>query len=319
MSRRFVAVIGTVNHDVIVDRDGGVRESLGGILYNAMALGALLEGSGIGVRLIGRLGEEHRREAARVLAPFPHVETGTLIADPAGTNESRLDYSGGGDRQETVGWHVAPLSVADLASARGAAAVLVNMISGEDLAPETAEALAGLAPGRRFLDVQALARTREVPRRNRIVPGGPRWARAFAVVRGNEEEIAHLGGVPADADEAAARLLEWGTEEVVVTRAERGSTRFAPGAARLDVPSAPCARPVDPTGCGDSFLSALVAAHLLGLDPEAALRLASFVSAEVLAASGLPALTSLRGVRQRAAAALGDVRIASSWPRRAAG
>lgn len=302
MSDPFVAVIGTVNHDVIVDVDGAVRESLGGILYNAMALGALLEGSGISARLIGRLGAEHRLAAALALAPFPHVDASTLIADPAGTNESRLDYSGGGERQETVGWKVAPLSVADLAPAEGARAVLVNMISGADLDADTAEELSRLSSGRRFLDVQALVRTQEVPRRNRVVPDGERWARAFHVIRGNEEEVAHLAGIPGDADAAAERLLAWGTEEVWVTRAERGSTRFVE-THRLDVPAASCTRPLDPTGCGDSFLSALVAGQLLGLTPESAARLAAITAAEVLALSGLASLTALRGVRERAGSA----------------
>lgn len=302
MSHPFVAVIGTVNHDVIVDVDGAVRESLGGILYNAMALGALLEGTGFSARLIGRLGAEHRLEAARVLAPFPHVNAASLITDPAGTNESRLDYSGGGERQETVGWKVAPLSVADLAPAAGARAVLVNMISGTDLDADAAEELARLSNGRRFLDVQALVRTQEVPRRNRVVPDGERWARAFHVIRGNEEEIAHLAGIPGDADAAAERLLAWGSEEVWVTRAQRGSTRFVE-THRLDVPAAACARPVDPTGCGDSFLSALVAGHLLGLPPEGTARLAAFTAAEVLALSGLASLASLRGIRDRAGSA----------------
>jgi sugar/nucleoside kinase (ribokinase family) len=158
-----------------------------------------------------------------------------------------------------------------------------------------------------------------VPRRNRVVPDGERWARAFHVIRGNEEEIAHLGGLPGDADAAAGRLLAWGTEEVYVTRAERGATRFArpaalAGPARLDIAAVPCVRPADPTGCGDSFLSALVAGHLSGLPPAAAARLAAFVAAEVLAASGLGALTALRGVRGRAAVALGDAGLGGAWP-----
>ena len=42
---RTVAVVGTVNRDHIVDAAGGHSVSLGGILYNTLVLGALLDGT----------------------------------------------------------------------------------------------------------------------------------------------------------------------------------------------------------------------------------------------------------------------------------
>jgi len=311
VTARFAAVVGTVNHDVIVSRSGVTSESLGGILYNAIPLAALLQGTDLRVRLVGRLGEQHRREAIERLARFPHVDTDSLIADPVGTNLSRLDYSREGERVETVEMRVAPLTDADLAPLTGAEAVLVNMISGRDVDRDTVARFRARSAARLYLDVQALARTLRTPRRSRVVPDGPEWARVFHVVRGNEEEIAHLGGTPGDAAAAAARLLAAGAEEVLATRGEAGVTRFVRESGRVaaqEFPAVVCGDPVDPTGCGDSFLAAVVAGHLLGLSPASGIRLGTWVASRVAGLSGLDALAALDGIREDAAEYLSDAR-----------
>lgn len=299
----FVAVVGTVNKDVIVRKGGSRSESLGGILYNVIPLAALLEGSGVAVRPIGRLGAEDRREAIRILAAFPGVEAETLIEDAAGTNLSILDYSGAGERVETVHMRVPPLSIADLAPARGAEAVLVNMISGRDVASETLAELRSSEHGPFFLDVQALARSADTPRRPRVVPDAPQWSRLFDVVRGSETEISHFGGTPGDVSRAADRILESGAGEVLATRGERGAVRFvAEGGAvrRTEIPAVRCGVPADPTGCGDSFLSGVCAGRKLGLSGEDAVRLGALVASKVVALVGLEELVALRSIRREA-------------------
>jgi ribokinase len=310
VTRRFVAVVGTVNHDIIVPEEGPPSESLGGILYNAIPLAALLEGSGLEVVLIGRLGPAHRDEVIERLARFAHVDARGLIADPAGTNRSRLDYSRGGDRVETVDMRVATLSEEDLAPLDGAEAVLVNMISGRDVRRTALARRRERSRGRFFLDVQALARSLTTPRRSRVVPDGPEWARVFHVVRGNDEEIAHLGGAPGDVRAAAGRLLAAGAEEVLATHGTAGATRFVTGSAGLEAeqyPAFPCGKPVDPTGCGDSFLAAVVAAHVLGLPPGAGVRLGAFVAARVAGLSGLDSLEALDGIRRQASSVVPEL------------
>lgn len=308
---RVVAVVGTVNHDVIV-RSAGVSESLGGILYNVVVLAALLEGTEFVVRPLARLGEEHLRDARRLLRAFPDVDTSGLIADPAGTNRSRLDYSGPGDRVEHVELRVPALSGSDLAGAEGAAAVLVNMISGRDVERPALAALRAGSDGLFLLDVQALARTLETPRRPRSVPDWEQWCSLFDVIRGNEEEIAHFAGAGADVEQAPGRILGAGCAEVLVTRGERGSRRVArtpSGPLGEDLPAFPTeAGPVDPTGCGDAYLSGVCAARLLGAAPEDAPWLGAWVAAEVVTLSGLEALAALRGCRARAARAVDRLR-----------
>lgn len=298
MADRFVAVVGTINHDVVIGRHGESFESLGGILYNVIPLAILLEGTPFRVRAVGRLGREHREQALELLSRFPNARGEFLIADPRGTNESRLDYSAPGERVESAEMRVAPLSIADLHAVAGAEAVLVNMISGRDVGRV---ALSRVLPGAGFpcLDVQALARTSRGERRSRLVPQGAAWARLFDLVRGNEEEIAHLGGTPGEPRRAAHRLLAAGTSEVLVTSGESGAWRLARGARGLEqhtIPAVPCPDPRDPTGCGDSFLAAVVAGRMLGLSGQRAAELGAAVASHVASLSGLASLDGLRDV-----------------------
>lgn len=300
---RFVAVVGTINRDVVVAPDGSVHESLGGILYNAIPLAALLEGTGIRVRPIGRLGRRDKEEARDLLAPFPAIDAGTLIEDPAGTNLSRLDYSGGGERVEEVLPRVRRLDDLDLGAGRGAMAWLVNMISGQDVAVDTLARVRAAERGLFLLDIQALARTTGTPRRPRVVPDYEAWSRAFHVVRGSESEVSCFGGAPGDVRGAARRILAAGAEEVIATRGERGARSWTGGPdapAEDEVPAGPCPHPVDPTGCGDAFLSAVCAGRVLGMGRRESLRLGTFAGSRVLGLSGLAALAALRDLRAEA-------------------
>jgi sugar/nucleoside kinase (ribokinase family) len=319
----FVAVVGTVNADRIVGPAGETSESLGGILYNGIVLAALLEGTGLAVRLVARLGADDREEALRLLAPFPAADGTGLIADPAGTNRSVLDYSRAEDRVEEVELRVPPLTAEDLAGVAGARAVLVNLISGRDVTLAALDDLRRRAPRALFLlDIQALARTADSPRRPCPVSDWKEWCARFDVVRGNEVEATHFAGAAPDGPAAVRRLLARGVAEVHVTRGVRGSWlgvasspatghRGADGAADgaaddvtlTEIPALPCPGVADPTGCGDAYLSGVCAGRVLGLAPVDAAHLGAFAAARVAGLAGLSALTGLRGLREGAAAA----------------
>ncbi len=307
--RRFGAVIGTVNFDRVVGESGEVYESLGGILYNGLVLAHLLEGSGVGIRLVARLGAEHREEACRLFDGFSGVDLRGLLADPHGTNLSRLDWSRGPERHERVELRVPPLFGEDLRGVEEADVVLVNMISGRDVDRDALAGLRARSRARFLLDVQALARTLESPRRPRAVPEGRRWAELFHTVRGNEAEIAALAGLGTgeasrdDAARAAAVILSCGPSEVFVTRGEAGSVRFTNGARGLraqNIEAVPRPGEVDSTGCGDAYDAALAAGACFGLDGFDAGRLGSFVGSEVAGVRGLEGVRALRGLRERA-------------------
>ncbi len=303
-AERTIAVVGTVNFDRIVAESGETFESLGGILYSGLVLAELLEASGVRVALYARIGEAHRRDVAALFADRPGVDLRGIIVDPRGTNVSRLEYSHGGERAEEVELRVPPLDESDLRGVERAEAVLVNMISGRDVALGTLERVRAHAVGRFFLDIQALARTQESPRHPHLVPDWTRWARLFHTVRGNETEISWFAGVPEDAALAAERILDEGPEEVLVTRGAAGSVRYARETSGFrGTPVAPVPRtgPIDSTGCGDAYDAACVAGRALGLSGMDAARLGSHVGSEIAGVHGLTGVARLHGLRLRLA------------------
>lgn len=311
----FVAVVGTVNFDLVITESGETFESLGGILYNGLMLADLLDATDIRVRLVARLGEEHRETVQKLFADRPAADCSGLVTDPRGTNLSRLDFSRGPEREEDVELRVPPLDAKDLEGLESARAILVNMISGRDVERETLRALRQRSSACFLLDVQALARTLESPRRPRSIPDWREWASLFHVVRGNEAEIAAFAGGGRASEVAALAILECGPEEVFVTRGPEGSTRFTreDGALREErIDPVPRLGPIDSTGCGDAYDAALVVGRVLGFSGGDAARLGSFVGSEVAGVKGLHGVRTLRGIGQRAARF--DLRFAALAP-----
>jgi len=113
--------------------------------------------------------------------------------------------------------------------------------------------------------------------------------------------IAFGGG--ADLEDSLRRVLAAGPAEAIATLGEGGSLRaFRSGEIAFQrIPAFPAPPPIDPTGCGDSYLSGLCAAAALGAVPADAPLLGAWTAARVAAVSGLEALVTLRGGRDRAA------------------
>jgi sugar/nucleoside kinase (ribokinase family) len=139
------------------------------------------------------------------------------------------------------------------------------------------ETLARLARGRRLLlDGQGLVRVPEVGPLRLDADFDPDVLRHVSVVKLAEEEVRVLvEGV----DERALRAL--GVPEVVVTLGSSGCVVFADGLTE-HVPATATRGPVDPTGAGDAFAVAYVAARSGGAPPAAAARRASALVAAVL-------------------------------------
>jgi sugar/nucleoside kinase (ribokinase family) len=143
-----------------------------------------------------------------------------------------------------------------------------------DFPPET---LAVLARGRRLsLDGQGLVRPGRTGPLELDADYDPALLRSVSILKLAEEEAQLLlDGL----DERALRGL--GVPEVVVTLGPRGCIVFADGIAELVR-----ARPVsslDPTGAGDAFAAAYLAARSRGAAPTAAARRANALVADLLA------------------------------------
>ena len=141
------------------------------------------------------------------------------------------------------------------------------------------QTLAALARGGRRLlvDAQGLVRTPELGplRCDGDIGDVLRHVHALKL---NDEEAEILVGT-----ESPHALSELGVAEVLLTLGSRGA-RLVAGGQVQQIPAAPLAGPVDPTGAGDTFCAAYLAARAAGRDPLHAAEEATEAAATFLAA-----------------------------------
>ena len=139
-----------------------------------------------------------------------------------------------------------------------------------------AETLAALARGRRVsLDGQGLVRPARIGPLTLDADYDAALLRSVSILKISEEEAELL--VDGYDERALARL---GVREVVVTLGSRGCIVFADGVAELV--RAHAVRAGDPTGAGDSFATAYLAARSGGAAPTAAARRAVALVTDIL-------------------------------------
>ena len=257
-----LALVGNLSRDVVEGRPPRIG---GGAFHGARALRAL----GVRATILTRCGQEERPLYLRRLAAV-----GLPVRVLRGTATTSFSFHYEGDRRimEVVAvgdsW-----SAADVAVLEPRAWVHLAPLLRSDFPAET---LAALARGRRLsLDGQGLVRARQ--------PGPLRLDADFdsAVLQhvsilklAEEEATVVLGRV----DESTVAGL--GVPEVVVTYGSRGSVIFANGRAD-EIGAWPVAR--DPTGSGDAFSIAYLAARADEHAPAAAARRATALVGALLA------------------------------------
>jgi sugar/nucleoside kinase (ribokinase family) len=97
------------------------------------------------------------------------------------------------------------------------------------------------------------------------------------VLKADEAELLIHTGM-SDLAAAAARVRAAGVRELLVTKGSRGSTIFGPDRA-IPIEAMAPRRQVDPTGCGDTYLAAYLAARLACADLSACGAFASAAAA----------------------------------------
>ena len=150
----------------------------------------------------------------------------------------------------------------------------VAPLSRSDFPPET---LAAIARGRRLsLDAQGLARPARTGPLELDADYDPELLRSVSILKISDEEAELL--VDGYDERALGRL---GVPEVVVTLGSRGCIVYADGVAELV--RAHAVQSADPTGAGDTFATAYLAARSGGAAPTSAARRAGALVSDFLA------------------------------------
>jgi sugar/nucleoside kinase (ribokinase family) len=256
-----LALVGNLSYDLV---DGSPPRIGGAPIHCARALRLLEARATVLARCARRDERVFRRGFARIGYPatiVPARETAAFAFSYEG-DLRRMDVVRTGD----------PWSTADLGSIpRGAWVHLGALLCGDF----PAETLAALARGRRLsLDGQGVTRTRAVGPLQLEGERDPDALRHVTILKLAVEEAESLaGGVEPGA------LAELGPPEVVVTFGSDGSLVVANGRA-----TEVRARHVDadPTGSGDAFAAAYLAARAGGHAPVASARRATAVVGDLL-------------------------------------
>ena len=250
---RPLGVVGNLSLDRV---DGGTPRAGGAPFWGARALRLL----GARALLVVKCADADRALLARSLVAF-----GVPVLWLGGTSTAAFSMRYADDRREmtvdSIGDTWAPGDVRGLRDVRW---VHVGALAQSDFPPET---LAELARGRRVsFDGQGLVRPARTGPLELAHEYDPEVLRHVTVLKLAEEEARSLVGEP---DEAALRSFD--VPEVVVTLGSRGSLVLANG--RLErVATRPVEGKIDPTGAGDAFAVAYLAARSGGHAPAAAAR-----------------------------------------------
>jgi sugar/nucleoside kinase (ribokinase family) len=275
-----LGVIGSMVWDTIYGRDpaqAAVQE-WGGISYALAALDATLPADWQIVPLIkvGRDLAGKANEFLRSLRHTPHAARFIEVPEP--NNRVTLRYESAERRCEQMTGGVPPWSWAELGPlVQDLDALYINFISGFEMNLETAQLLRRGFRHTIYADLHSLFMGKD-PSGMRIpqpLPQAPAWFGCFDIVQLNEAEMRQLGTDPLA---VAADALRQGCTTLCVTLGPRGAAYFTGDPVRTSRLAAPAMHPPafdqvnDPTGCGDVFGGAVVAALLSGANLEAAIR-----------------------------------------------
>lgn len=266
--------------DTIYGRDPAqpAVQEWGGISYALSAIDATLADDWEIVPLIkvGRDLAAKANEFLRTLRHTPHAARFVEVPEP--NNRVTLRYESADRRCEHMAGGVSPWQWAELGPlVRDLDALYVNFISGYELNLETAQLLRRGFSKIIYADLHSLFLGKEPSgmRVARPLPDASAWFGAFNIVQMNEDEMALVGPDPLA---VAADALAQGCSALCVTLGPRGATYFTGNPIRTELIPVPVIHPptfdhiVDPTGCGDVFGGAVVAALLGGARLEDAIR-----------------------------------------------
>jgi sugar/nucleoside kinase (ribokinase family) len=267
--QKRIGVIGTFIRDTIVTLDGRTVESIGG-LYHSTAYLACLAAADTLVQPLCHVGEDFYETVRAALKRLsPNVLFGSVHRVSQPNTEVTLTYRSRETRDEVTSATMPPITSAEIAAVAEGDAVLVNLISGDDV---TLEALTALRKSRTspliYLDLHSLALGIDAAgkRYYRAIPNWREWLAACHILQVNEREAATLAG--GNENFTRDELLNFGkylAGELVmachITLGGAGSLLFYRNAG--DALSEYCqpfavSQVVDIIGCGDAFGAAFL-------------------------------------------------------------
>lgn len=219
-----------------------------------------------------RIGENHYQAVLTLGSPFPNIRWDQIQKDLAGTNENLITYTSPNTRTEKLTRRVSPISLSDIVPFLNAEVILVNFISGLDISLETLQYLKTYKTGLLCVDVQSLSLDlkEDGTKFLRPIPHWRDWLSHIDIIKLNENEVKTLSDSPNLLEEpyvqTALKLIQLGVSIVLITLGPAGSQLIYRDSNNTiycyTSPGVPVENVIDPTGCGDVFISAFLIHYL---------------------------------------------------------
>lgn len=286
---KSVAVLGTFIRDTIVTLDRQHVESIGG-LYHSMAYLASLAKPETVLHPLCYVGDDFYDKVAQALRALgAHVQLDLLRRVSQPNTAVTLIYRDAERRDEITTPPMAAINKRDVEAVAQHEAVLVNLITGEDIELAALQHLKKLPrPPLVYLDLHSLALgiDEHGGRYYREVPEWRAWVSAADILQVNEMEAATLAGArEALRDEALIKfgknLFAENLSACNITLAGRGALLFYRTGGLVvheHMPPQKKLKPVDVIGCGDAFGAAFLTHFIESGDYLAAARFANVVA-----------------------------------------
>ncbi len=297
-------VIGTIVRDRIHLPDGTYKESWGGLIYTINALLALMDENDTLTPVLN-IGADIYESISTELLSDTRIDKKGLTVCQQKNNRVRLTYDSYEKRSEQSLHPLPPLKYENVQPFLSAVdAVLINMISGWDIALQDVLKVRAAFNGPIMMDMHSLAlgRKPDGTRFYRPVTDGDRWIKAADVIQMNENEYEMFNPEKSAAPEYLATIGGRRPQIFNLMRGAAGSNliiRRDQGIDQIHVEPPKHLRVVDPTGCGDTFLPGFAVSYLKNHNAGEAAKHANLAAALNGTFKGAPDIDSFREAYNR--------------------
>ncbi len=290
-----IAVIGHIVRDIIHRPDGQVIESLGGIAYSLAALAAFAP-RGSKIIPVCRIGKDIKISELELIYRSDKVDFSNVMKIDSADEMHELRYSRDDYRKEINYNRMRPLSAKLIKASPKPDAILINYIGGDEFAPREIDEIKIRFKVPVFIDYHSLALGCTAGN-ERFFRRHPHWRKYVSradILQMNDHELKTIFPALTDTDDsilrAASTLCGCGPKAVMITRENRAVAVCWKMGKRIfdeliEVPKVE--KPIDPTGCGDTFAAAFLISYLSGRDVPECCRTAAEMAARKVLFSGL--------------------------------
>ncbi len=289
-----IAVIGTINRDVIFFPDKRKKISWGGIAYNICTLSALL-GKKAEIYPVCNVGEDSYSQLIKFLSKFSNIQLEGIRKVAQKHNTCYLLYNKDQNREEFLKGKVPALNFGDIRPFLDSDAILINFISGWDVSLKVLQRIRREFRGLIFMDLHSL--TLGIDRNKKRFLRQPQNWKAYVkcadLLQLNKNELETVLNKRlnfSDLTSGVKKILKLGSKILLLTLGTRGAMvgwKKGRQASIKKIPGIPLRKVVDNIGCGDVFSGAFLVSYLVNKKVIKSAQLANDLAARKCQFSGV--------------------------------